>query len=66
MPRAPRNEIGGERSGRLLVRTTAAPVDDAANEAVRRLLADHFDVPKAKIAIVAGHHRRDKTIEIRP
>lgn len=66
IPRARHNEVGGERDGRLVVRTTAAPVDDAANKVVRQLLARHFDVPTRNVEIIRGHHTRDKTIEIQP
>ena len=59
-----RHEVGGERAGRLLVRTTAAPVDDAANAAVRRLVAAHLDVPLRRVEIVSGHHSRDKVISV--
>lgn len=62
--RARRNEIAGERDGRLLVRTTAAPVDGKANAAVRKLVADHFDVPLSRVELVAGHHTRDKTFRV--
>jgi len=64
IPRAARNEVGGERNGRLLVRTTAAPVDDQANEAVRKQIAAYLGVHARDIEIVAGHHARDKTLRI--
>jgi hypothetical protein len=64
IPRARRDEIGGERDGRLLVRTTAAPVDDAANQAVRRLVARHFGVRPSDVEITRGHHSRDKTLVV--
>jgi uncharacterized protein len=64
IPRSKKDEVGGERAGRLLVRTTAAPVDDAANAAVRRLMAAHLDVPLRRIEIVSGHHSRDKVIKV--
>jgi len=65
IPRAKRNEVGGRRGDRLLVRTTAAPVDDKANEAVRELLAQHFGVPVSRIVIESGHRSRDKVVVIR-
>jgi len=65
IPRAQRDEVGGERAGRLLVRTTAAPVDGQANKAVQRLIAKHFDVPQRNVEIVAGLQSRDKTVVIR-
>jgi uncharacterized protein YggU (UPF0235/DUF167 family) len=64
IPRAKRDEVGGERAGRLVVRTTAAPVDDKANEAGRELIAAHFAVPVRRDEIVGGHHSRDKVVSI--
>ena len=64
IPRARRDGVGGMRGDRLLVRTTTAPVDDKANQAVRRLLAEHFGVSMSKVEIVSGHRSRDKTVEI--
>jgi uncharacterized protein YggU (UPF0235/DUF167 family) len=66
IPRAKRDEVGGERAGRLVVRTTAAPVDGQANDAVRKLVAAHLGVPVRRIAIVSGHHSRDKLVGINP
>ena len=64
IPRSRRNEVGGDRGGRLLVRTTAAPVDDQANAAVCKLIAEHLGVPARSVAIVSGHHSRDKVLSI--
>jgi uncharacterized protein (TIGR00251 family) len=64
IPRARRDEVGGERAGRLLVRTTAAPVGGQANDAVCRLVAGHFGVPWRRVEIVAGHRSRDKVLRI--
>jgi uncharacterized protein (TIGR00251 family) len=64
IPRARRDEIAGERAGRLLVRTTAPPADGKANDAVRRLLAEHLGVAVRAVEITAGHHARDKTVQV--
>lgn len=64
VPRARRDAVEGERAGRLVVRTTAAPVDGAANDAVRRLLATHFGVRPRDIEIVSGQHHRDKVVRV--
>ena len=64
IPRAKRDEVAGERAGRLLVRTSAAPVDGKANVAVRKLIARHFDVSVRHVEVVAGERSRDKTIRI--
>jgi len=65
IPRARRNEIAGEREGRLLVRTTAAPVDDQANAAVRKQIADYLGVSVSRVEIASGHRSRDKVLRIR-
>lgn len=65
IPRSPRAAIGGLRDGRLLVRVTAPPVDQAANEAVVRVIASALDVAKGAVRVVAGHTSRNKVIEIR-
>ena len=64
-PRASRNEIGGEWQGALRVRLAAPPVDDRANEALRRLLAERLNVPLAAVKIAQGQHSRSKRVEIR-
>ncbi len=42
----------------------AAPVDGAANEALRRLLAKALDVPAGAVTLVAGAAGRRKRIEV--
>lgn len=56
--------VDGERAGRVLVRVTAAPVDGRANEAVCRVLAAHLALPARALTVVAGHHGRDKVIQV--
>ncbi len=46
------------------VYTNAAPADGAANAAVIKMLAKHFDVPKTSIKIIRGAISHDKVIEI--
>ena len=65
LPRSSRNEIVGEMSdGTLKIKLTAAPVDGAANDALIKLLAKHFNKPKNKIKIAAGTKSKNKVIEI--
>lgn len=64
IPRARRNEVGGERDGRLVVRTTAAPVDGRANVAVCELVAEHLGVSTRSVEIVSGHHSRNKVLRV--
>jgi uncharacterized protein len=63
-PRARRDEIAGEREGRLLVRVTAPPVEGKANDAVRRLLAKRLGVAPGRVAVARGQTGRDKLIEV--
>jgi len=64
VPRASRNAIEGEYQGALKVRLTAPPVDDRANDALVRLLAERLNVPRSAVRIVAGEKSRTKRIEI--
>lgn len=64
-PRASRDEIAGEWQDGIKVRLTAPPVDDRANEALRRLLAARLNVPLSAVRIVSGERSRSKRIEIR-
>ena len=63
-PRAKRSAIAGERAGRLLIQTTAPPVDGRANEAVCRLLAKTLGVATGRVRIAGGTHARDKLVRI--
>jgi uncharacterized protein (TIGR00251 family) len=64
IPRARRDEIAGERDGRVLVRVTAPPVDGKANAAVCALLARAADVPKGAVTVIRGEASRDKVVRI--
>jgi uncharacterized protein (TIGR00251 family) len=63
-PRASRNAVEGEYNGALKVRLTAPPVDDRANHALCRLLAERLKVPVSAVRIVAGEKRRTKRVSI--
>jgi uncharacterized protein (TIGR00251 family) len=63
-PRASRNEIAGMRDGVLAVRVTAAPVDDAANRAVIKLIAKRAGVAPGRVRIARGARGRRKRLEI--
>jgi len=70
-PRASRNQIDGEWAGEpgqpaaLKVRLTAPPVDDRANQALCRLLADELGVAASAVRIVSGERGRTKRVEVR-
>ncbi|HEX3376398.1 MAG TPA: DUF167 domain-containing protein [Candidatus Acidoferrales bacterium] len=63
-PRASCDELAGEYQNALKIRLTAPPVDDRANEALRKFLASRLNVPMAAVRIVAGEHSRTKRVEI--
>ena len=63
-PRASRSEIAGEWQGALRVRLAAPPVDDKANDELRRLLAANLNVPVAAVRIAHGQRSRSKRVEI--
>ena len=64
-PRASRDEIAGEWQEGLKIRLTAPPVDDRANEALRRFLAASLNVPISAVRIAAGERSRTKRLEVR-
>jgi hypothetical protein len=64
-PRAARNAIRGEHDGALKIALTAPPVDDRANEALCRFLAESLNVPASAVTILSGERSRTKRIEVR-
>jgi uncharacterized protein (TIGR00251 family) len=63
-PRAKRDEIVGERDGRMLVRVAAPPVDGKANAGVCALIAKRAGVPKSAVSVVRGASSRDKVLRV--
>jgi uncharacterized protein (TIGR00251 family) len=63
-PRASRDEIVGENQDALKIRLTAPPVDDRANEALRKFLAARLKVPLAAVRIASGERSRTKRVEV--
>lgn len=63
-PRASRNEIGEALGDELRIKVTAPPVDAAANEALIKLLAEHFDCPRNHVVLARGQTSRHKTIKL--
>lgn len=63
-PNSRKNELNSQPDGSWIAAVAASPVDGKANDAVIRLLADHFGVPKRSIIIVSGRASRQKLIRI--
>jgi uncharacterized protein len=64
VPRASRDAIEGEHAGALKIRLTSPPVEDRANHALRRLLAERLNVPIAAVRIIAGEKSRTKRVSV--
>ena len=68
-PRAGADRLGGlirlaDGSVALKAAVSAPPADGRANEALLQLLAGQWGVPRRDLAIVAGHHSRNKSVRI--
>ena len=63
-PRAGRDAIEGEYQDAVKVRLTAPPVEDRANDALRRLLATRLNVPVSAVRIVGGEKSRNKRVAV--
>jgi uncharacterized protein (TIGR00251 family) len=63
-PRASKTAIDGMHGDAVRVRIAAAPVDNAANEALVALVANRLGIAKRQVRIVAGTGSRRKVIEL--
>jgi uncharacterized protein (TIGR00251 family) len=48
----------------FIVKVKEPPKEGKANEAVIKLLAEHFGVPKSQVRILSGFRSRNKVIDI--
>lgn len=64
-PRASKDELAGEMAGALKVRLRAPAVEDRANEALIKFLAQLLKTPKSAVRILSGERSRTKRLEIR-
>jgi uncharacterized protein (TIGR00251 family) len=64
VPRASRDRLGPTVGERLKVQLTAPPVEGAANEALRALLAKSLGVAKRDVEIVSGEGSRKKNVRV--
>lgn len=56
--------VQGGPDGELTIYVRERAVDGKANEAVIRLLAEHFGVPKSRVVLVSGATARVKRFRI--
>lgn len=59
-PNAPRTEVTGWHDGALRVRLAAPPVDGAANDALRKWLAQQLGLPQSQVELLRGQASRRK------
>jgi hypothetical protein len=64
-PRSSRAHVGEVIEGRLRIRLTAPPVDDAANAALLVTLACWLGVGRGDVVLVAGLRSREKRVLVR-
>jgi uncharacterized protein (TIGR00251 family) len=64
VPRARVTKVAGRHGDAIRVRLAAPPVDGAANDELRRFLAERLGVARARIAIVRGATGRRKTVTV--
>ena len=69
-PKASHNRIGEEKilpngKSQLMVYVTAVAENGKANEALIKLLAKYFKLPKSRIYIFQGETSRNKVIKIK-
>jgi uncharacterized protein YggU (UPF0235/DUF167 family) len=63
-PRARSDRIDGVADGALRVAVTAPPVENRANNALLRLLAREWRLPRGSLSIAGGPSSRNKLVRI--
>jgi uncharacterized protein YggU (UPF0235/DUF167 family) len=63
-PRAARERLAAGPDGDYVAHVTAPPVDGAANDALRRLLAKAAGVAPSRVTIVRGQRSRRKVVRV--
>ena len=61
---AKENAVEEGPGGELRVRVKVRPQEGRANEAIIEALAEHFDIPKSRIAIVGGFKSKTKVVRV--
>lgn len=63
-PGAKRSEIVGLHGDALKIKLAAPPIEGRANEALRRFIADIFEVPLRNVSFKQGEQSRHKVLVI--
>ncbi|MCW5934334.1 MAG: DUF167 domain-containing protein [Fimbriimonadia bacterium] len=64
IPRASRSQLSQTEEGQWVARVTAPPVEGEANQAVIKLLAQHFNTAPSRIELLSGSASRTKRFRI--
>ena len=64
-PRASADRVEGVVEGRLRVRLSAPPVENAANKAVVEVVAAWLGVPRSRVSLIGGDKAREKRLLVR-
>jgi uncharacterized protein (TIGR00251 family) len=59
-----RTEAVSQESNSFIVRVKEPPREGKANQAVIKLLAEHFGVPRSQVRILSGFGSRNKVVEV--
>lgn len=59
-----RTEELGQEDDSFIVKVKEPPREGKANQAVIKLLAQHFGVPQSQVRIISGLRSRNKVIEV--
>jgi uncharacterized protein (TIGR00251 family) len=59
-----RTEEVSQEGDSFIVKVKEPPKEGKANQAVIKLLAEHFGVPKSQVRILSGFKSRNKVIEV--
>ena len=62
-PNSRTEEISQEGES-FIVKVKEPPKEGKANQAVIKLLAEHFDVPQSRVRILSGFRSRNKVVEV--
>lgn len=62
-PNSKTEEVSQDEGG-FTVKVTQPPREGQANQAVIRLLAQHFGVPQSQVKILSGLRTKNKIIEV--
>jgi uncharacterized protein YggU (UPF0235/DUF167 family) len=64
IPRARVDRVDGMRSGRLVLRVAASPVEGAANRSVQALLGKALGIRAAEVHVERGATSRNKELSV--